>query len=158
MSLKERKSSAFINLLAKVGFAFIGLWSRKHIVLPLLLVISIISWLVASIVPHALMLNLAVLMTSIFLTVLLIGVTVIADIEGGLTTLEKAPKVVLGALTGVVIVYLALFLYLNGVLISSLQPLQVMAALLAPSYALEITLLVTLAVIAPPTVGYFLLK
>jgi len=158
LSLKERKSSAFINLLAKVGFAFIGLWSRKHIVLPLLLVISIISWLVASIVPHALMLNLAVLMTSIFLTVLLIGVTVIADIEGGLTTLEKAPKVVLGALTGVVIVYLALFLYLNGVLISSLQPLQVMAALLAPSYALEITLLVTLAVIAPPTVGYFLLK
>jgi len=58
----------------------------------------------------------------------------------------------------VVIVYLALFLYLNEVLISSLQPLQIMAALLAPSYALEITLLVTLAVIVPPTVGYFLLK
>ncbi len=158
MSLKERVASAFINLLAKVGFAFIGLWSRKRIVLPSLFVISIISWLVASTLPHALTLNLAVLATSIFFTVLLIGVTVIADMEGGLTPLERAPKVMLGTLAGVVVVYLALFLYLNGVLISPLQPLQIMAVLLAPSYALEITLLVTLAVVVPPTIGYFLLR
>ncbi|NHW44513.1 MAG: hypothetical protein HA491_02085 [Candidatus Verstraetearchaeota archaeon] len=33
-----------------------------------------------------------------------------------------------------------------------------MTILLAPGYALEIALLVTLAVVVPPTVGYFLLK
>jgi hypothetical protein len=158
LGLKERITSAFINLSAKVGFAFIGLWSRKHKVLPLLLAISIVSWLAASILPHALMLNLAVLVTSILFVVLLMGVAVIADIEGGLTPLEKVPKVVVGALVGVVVAYPTLLLYLNGVLISSLPPLQIMTILLAPGYALEIALLVTLAVVVPPTVGYFLLK
>jgi len=158
LSLKERVTSAFIDLLTRIGFAFIGLWSRKRIVLPLLLVASITSWQVASTLPCVITLNLALLVTSTFFTILLIGVTVIADIEGGLTSLERIPKIVAGALVAVVMVYLTLLLYLNGVLIGSLPLLEPMSLLLAPSYALEVALLVTLAVVVPPTLGYFLLR
>lgn len=144
------------SLMGNIGMGFLGLWNRRKLLLPLLFLATVVSWAFYIELFTLLTFNLAVTFTVLFFTILLLGTVVVDGIEAGFIPLEKVPRVVIGSLVAIgtvllVLIYLALML----ARVAPPLPLSFMFAIL---YAMEVAPLVSLAIVIPPVIGYFLCR
>ena len=150
--MMERVSS----LMGNIGMGFLGLWNKRKLLLPLLFLVTVVSWAFYMELFTFLTFSLAVTSTVLLFTVLLLGTVVVDGIEAGFIPLEKVPRVVTGSLVAIgtvlsVLIYLALML----ARVAPPLPLSFMFAIL---YAMEVAPLVSLAIVIPPVIGYFLCR
>ncbi|MEM2204842.1 MAG: DUF6114 domain-containing protein [Candidatus Hadarchaeales archaeon] len=142
--------------MGNIGLGFFNLWDKRRLVLPLFLLLSIFSWVLYILVYNLATFTLAVVSTVFLFTVLLLGTVVVDGIEAGLIPLERVPNVVLGSLLGIGIVFgLLLYLFL---LVLKLVPFPPPSFLFALVSTIEIVPFVSLAIVLPPTAGYFLFR
>lgn len=149
------------SLIGNIVVWFLELWNRKRIVLPLLLLVTLASWILIGVVPRTYAFVLgsffaAITITVVFLTFLLLGTIVIDSIEAGFIPLERVPRVVVGSLIAIFLV-MGILLYLAFMLIGVASP-PPLPFLLAILNAMTVTPIVTLAIVIPPTIGYFLIR
>jgi|GEM_PF-729392 len=143
-------------LLDSVSMGTLGLWNRKHVFLPLLLLLSLLGWLIHYQVGTLLTFDLAVTLTVLFLVILLVGTVVIGGIEEGSIPFERVRRVTAGTLVAIgvtllVLIYLALML-------AKVVPPPPLPFLFAILFAMEVAPWVALAVVIPPVLGYFLFR
>jgi hypothetical protein len=144
------------NLLDSISMGFLGLWNQKKLVLPGLFLLSLLSWILHFKIASLLTFDLAVTITVLFLTILLVGTVVIAGIEEGSIPFERVRRVTAGTLVAIGVVLLVL-VYL-ALMLARVAPPPPLPFLFAILFAMEVAPWVALGVIVPSVLGYFLFR
>lgn len=136
-------------LAIRIGFSFLNLWNRKHIVFPILLVCCALFVWYNSFARSFISFTLAATFLIITFTLAFIGLVVIDYIEKDITS---TVRVVTQTTIGILLLLIFLF-YLQLSMIGVL-PAPPLMVLLSIMWAIELTPYVVVAIFIPPSLGY----
>ena len=138
------------EIAGRIGINFLKIWGRKHVVLSVLLVLSLVGFSYHYSAPTLVSLHLALIPTITLFIVLFAGLIVVEHIEG-LKDASEIPPVITQALIGIGIV-LGILLYLSGMLFG-VFPAPPLPFLFAILFALKVAPYVVLLAYIPPLIG-----
>lgn len=144
------------SLMSGIGLGFLALWNRRRFLLPSLLLLTAVSWVLYRELFTFPTFILAVTLTVFLFTVLLLGTVVVDGIEAGFIPLERVPRMVMGSVVAMGTVF-SVLVYLALMLVGVVPPLP-LPFMFAILYAMEVAPLVSLFIVIPPVMGYFLFR